>query len=102
MSSLSRSVSFLEYLAFLYSFAIILYEVHGRRGPFGETALLPSQMLRRVAIREAKTSGSEDGYFRPPLDQLNMNCYEFVKCLLRDAWSEEPLTRPDFKVCLRR
>lgn len=31
-----------------YSFGIVLYEIHTRRGPFGETGFTPMECLRRV------------------------------------------------------
>lgn len=32
----------------IYSFGIILYELHGRKGPFGETSLSSSEILHRI------------------------------------------------------
>lgn len=32
----------------VYSFAIILYELHSRHGPFGETGLTPPEIIQRV------------------------------------------------------
>jgi guanylate cyclase len=74
-----------------YSFAILFYELHGRHGPFGELTLMPSQILRKVVILDSKEP------FRPPLVMLE-ECCEFVQNLLRDAWAENPMERPDFKV----
>lgn len=32
----------------VYSFGIILYEMHTRHGPFGETGITPMECLRKV------------------------------------------------------
>ena len=77
-----------------YSFAIILYELHTRKGPFGEIPLMPSQILKRVIVHDSKEP------MRPDLRFLlnDGGCGDFVKALIVDAWAENPLDRPDFKV----
>ncbi|XP_017892327.1 guanylate cyclase 32E-like isoform X3 [Ceratina calcarata] len=76
----------------VYSFAIVLYELQGRHGPFGITELSSSQILKKVIAREPETEP-----FRPPLDQLE-NCFQFVRDCLIECWAEDPETRPDFKI----
>ncbi|KAF5291191.1 hypothetical protein FQA39_LY14433 [Lamprigera yunnana] len=73
----------------VYSFGIILYELHGRKGPFGETTLTPSEILHHIV---------QDGYqpFRPPLDSLE-NAVDAVKECLKECWNVNPEERPDFK-----
>lgn len=39
----------------VYSFAIVLYELQGRHGPFGITELTPSEILKKVIAREPDT-----------------------------------------------
>ena len=74
----------------VYSFAIILYEMHSRAGPFGESQLSDAEILRKIIKPD------EELYFRPQLDLLE-NCMDFVKETIRICWSESPDLRPDFK-----
>ena len=74
----------------VYSFALILYEMHGRKGPFGDLGLTNTEILRRVLY-------PGDNILRPQLDKLE-NCMDFVKETLTLCWSEVPENRPDFKV----
>ncbi|KAG6800192.1 guanylate cyclase 32E [Apis mellifera caucasica] len=76
----------------VYSFAIVLYELQGRHGPFGITELSDSEILKKVIGRE---TGTEP--FRPPLNQLE-NCFHFVRDCLIECWAEDPEARPDFKI----
>lgn len=41
----------------IYSFAIILFELHSRHGPFGETGLSSIQILQRV-VGHVKNDGT--------------------------------------------
>ena len=71
-----------------YSFALILYEIHGRSGPYGNShGLKTHEILQLVSTQ----------IFRPPLEELE-NCMDFVKVCLKDSWDEDPTLRPDFKV----
>ena len=70
------------------SFSLILYEIHGRRGPYGDSHGLKTHEILKLVCSEI---------FRPPVDDLE-NCMDFVKVCLKDAWDEEPALRPDFKV----
>lgn len=36
----------------VYSFAIVLYELQGRRGPFGITELSAAEILKKVIARD--------------------------------------------------
>ena len=72
------------------SFSIILYEIHGRQGPFGQSHGLKNHEILQSVIAPKMA-------FRPPLEDLD-NCMDFVKICLKDAWEENPILRPDFKV----
>ncbi|OXU27316.1 hypothetical protein TSAR_008171 [Trichomalopsis sarcophagae] len=74
----------------VYSFAIVLYELQGRHGPYGIIELSAPDILKRVIT-------VENPPFRPPLDQLE-NCFDFVRDCLLECWAENPDFRPDFKV----
>ncbi|KAK1134116.1 hypothetical protein K0M31_011898 [Melipona bicolor] len=76
----------------VYSFAIVLYELQGRHGPFGISELTPSEILKKIIAREPDTEP-----FRPPLNQLE-NCLQFVRACLTECWAEDPEIRPDFKI----
>ncbi|XP_071628567.1 guanylate cyclase 32E [Temnothorax longispinosus] len=77
----------------VYSFAIVLYELQGRHGPFGITELSPAEILKKVIARDSEISP-----FRPPLDQLE-NTFDFVRDCLLECWAENPELRPDnFKI----
>lgn len=76
----------------VYSFAIVLYEVHGRHGPWGNTDQSPVVLLRQVM------SGPLNGNppFRPPLSPLE-ECLDCVRTVLNECWAEIPEERPDFR-----
>ncbi|XP_018338733.1 PREDICTED: guanylate cyclase 32E-like [Trachymyrmex septentrionalis] len=76
----------------VYSFAIVLYELQGRHGPFGITDLSANEILKRVEKPDYEISP-----FRPSLDQLD-NTFDFVRKCLLECWSENPEHRPDFKM----
>lgn len=38
----------------VYSFAIILYELQGRHGPFGVTELSAAEILKRIIARDSR------------------------------------------------
>ncbi|XP_011254353.1 guanylate cyclase 32E [Camponotus floridanus] len=76
----------------VYSFAIILYELQGRHGPFGVTELSAAEILKKII---AKDSGTPP--FRPPLNQLE-NTFDFVRECLLECWAENSELRPDFKM----
>lgn len=69
----------------VYSFAIILYEIHGRRGPFGALGMASEGVLERV-------SSPGGALLRPLLDRLE-NCMDVVKETMTACWSEAPDTR---------
>ncbi|XP_064617845.1 guanylate cyclase 32E-like isoform X2 [Liolophura sinensis] len=73
----------------VYSFAIILYELNGREGPWGHQDISYKVLIDRVRHFYAGE------LFRPDLSKLT--CPDFVRDCIRDCWSEEPDNRPDFK-----
>ncbi|EDW72635.1 uncharacterized protein Dwil_GK17073 [Drosophila willistoni] len=74
-----------------YSFAIILYEMHVRRGPFGETGLTPMQCLQKVLTPQDPLHP-----YRPSLQPLE-TAFDCVSECLRECWVERSEDRPDFK-----
>ncbi|XP_015172076.1 PREDICTED: guanylate cyclase 32E isoform X2 [Polistes dominula] len=76
----------------VYSFAIVLYELQGRHGPFGITLLSAPEILKKIITRDPLKSP-----YRPPLEQLE-NTFDFVRDCLLECWAEDPESRPDFKI----
>ncbi|XP_053400779.1 guanylate cyclase 32E-like [Mercenaria mercenaria] len=71
----------------VYAFAIILYEMMGRKGPWGETEYSSREIINIIK------QGSKE--LRPDLSQVK--CEPFVTECIMDCWEEEPDHRPDFK-----
>ncbi|XP_076458574.1 speract receptor-like [Babylonia areolata] len=74
----------------VYAFGIILFEIYGRRGPYGDIPLSPKEIVERVRRREG------DVPFRPRLSQLSTSP-KVVTDLIRECWDDDPHRRPDFK-----
>ncbi|CAH1795400.1 unnamed protein product [Owenia fusiformis] len=70
----------------VYSFAIILYEMYGRSGPYGSCNMAPKEIIEKVIHSRS---------FRPDVSELE--CKEIVKDVIADCWEENPELRPDFK-----
>lgn len=85
----------------IYSFAIILFEMIGRKGPYGGVNLEPKEIIDRVK------RFPEDGEppFRPNIDILSeseADCAEYIVSTITDCWAESPEDRPDFKMIRTR
>ncbi|KAF5298140.1 hypothetical protein FQA39_LY02564 [Lamprigera yunnana] len=85
----------------VYAFAIILYEIIGRKGPFGNTIYEPKEIIEM--IKGYPMSGDEP--FRPNIELLYesefANSDYIIQCM-KDCWSENPDVRPDFSTIRRR
>ncbi|XP_065353214.1 receptor-type guanylate cyclase Gyc76C-like isoform X1 [Cloeon dipterum] len=80
----------------VYSFSIILYEIIGRRGPFGSCNEDPKEIIRRV--KEGYYGQSREP-FRPDLSILRdseIGCPDYVINCITSCWNELPENRPDF------
>ncbi|CAH1122713.1 unnamed protein product [Ceutorhynchus assimilis] len=75
----------------VYSFGIILFELHSRHGPFGDIPFSSAEILNKLIHCINPVSP-----FRPPLDKLE-NSFDFVRDCLKECWLEIPEDRPDFK-----
>ncbi|XP_008543533.1 receptor-type guanylate cyclase Gyc76C [Microplitis demolitor] len=85
----------------IYSFAIILFEIVGRKGPYGGVSLEPKEIIDRVK------KYPEDGEppFRPNIEILSesdADCPDYVVNTITDCWAECPELRPDFKTIRTR
>ncbi|XP_050393001.2 guanylate cyclase 32E isoform X2 [Patella vulgata] len=78
----------------VYSFAIILYEIHGRKGPWGDVKVNLKDIVERV-----KYCGDAPP-FRPDLQE--MTCESYITSCIKDCWAEDPEYRPDFKTVRTR
>ncbi|GAB0097290.1 Guanylate cyclase [Sergentomyia squamirostris] len=74
----------------VYSFGILLYEIIGRNGPWGEIHLTKPEIVEKVR------SPSAGSYFRPPVRFLEIP--DYVKQCLRSCWDEDPELRPDLRL----
>lgn len=77
----------------VYAFAIILYEICGRKGPFGATDFEPKEIIDLV--RNVPCNGKP---FRPEMDALYdmENVPDYVISCITDCWGENADARPDF------
>lgn len=75
----------------VYSFAIILYEIIGRKGPWGLDPPEVEEIVDQVCHPELYGGR----ICRPPLNQLSCPAYVF-RCM-EDCWQEDPEGRPDFR-----
>ncbi|KAK0094945.1 hypothetical protein PV326_009569 [Microctonus aethiopoides] len=85
----------------IYSFAIILFEIIGRKGPYGGVNLEPKEIIDRVKRYP------EDGEppFRPNINILSeseTDCADYIVSTITDCWAESPDLRPDFKMIRTR
>ncbi|XP_034948736.1 receptor-type guanylate cyclase Gyc76C-like isoform X2 [Chelonus insularis] len=85
----------------IYSFAIILFEMIGRKGPYGGVNLEPKEIIDRVK------KYPEDGEppFRPNIDILSeseADCADYIVNTITECWAESPELRPDFKTIRTR
>ncbi|XP_059054406.1 guanylate cyclase 32E [Achroia grisella] len=78
----------------VYAFALVLYELHTRRGPFGPDPLPTPTLLRRIAV-------PDQAPYRPTLEPLSGR-FDCVRECCSDCWAEDPNTRPDFKAIRTR
>ncbi|XP_034230104.1 receptor-type guanylate cyclase Gyc76C [Thrips palmi] len=80
----------------VFAFGVVLYEIQGRHGPYGDCALAVDEVLRRVLHPEPGQPP-----YRPPLDSLE-NSFDFVRECLQECWAEDPELRPDLKAVRAR
>ncbi|CAG7718784.1 unnamed protein product [Allacma fusca] len=77
----------------VYAFAIIMFEIYGRKGPYGLCTYDVKEIVERVHARSNPP-------FRPDLEYLDecpSQCPEFVTMLISEAWDDTPEKRPAFR-----
>ncbi|KAK4022364.1 hypothetical protein OUZ56_007835 [Daphnia magna] len=77
----------------VFSFGIILYEIIGRKGPWGD--LLYTMSPKEIVEKVAHPEWFFYKFFRPPISQLD--CKDYIIRCMQDCWHESPEMRPDFK-----
>lgn len=79
----------------VYAFAIILYEVIGRKGPFGQVTYEPRKIIDKVK----KEPANGEPPFRPDIECItdSANCADYIVSCIKESWSEIPDERPDFQ-----
>ncbi|XP_055590315.1 receptor-type guanylate cyclase Gyc76C-like [Uranotaenia lowii] len=84
----------------VYAFAIILFEIIGRRGPFGYGDLEP---IRIVELVKAENGPGQEP-FRPDIESVieDEDIPDYVINCIRDCWDENPEQRPDFPTIRNR
>ncbi|KAH8373431.1 hypothetical protein KR009_006854 [Drosophila setifemur] len=84
----------------IYAFAIIMYEIFSRKGPFGLTSFEPKEIVDFVKMLPHK--GQDP--FRPEVDSIieAESCPDYVLACIKDCWAEEPEERPEFSVIRNR
>lgn len=80
----------------VYAFAIIMYEIFSRKGPFGQINFEPKEIVDYVKKLPLK---GEDP-FRPEVESIieAESCPDYVLACIRDCWAEDPEERPEFSV----
>lgn len=108
----------------IYSFAIILFEIIGRKGPYGGVNLEPkgkyigcvSHRICRIVIvvvicdleiidKVKRFPEENEAPFRPNVDMLfesETNCADYIISTITDCWAEDPQMRPEFKIIRTR
>ncbi|PAV62468.1 hypothetical protein WR25_08587 [Diploscapter pachys] len=87
-TGLGQCSNLLVQKADVYSVGILLYELFGKNGPWGDEPMEPKNIVRRVRdLEEGKTP------FRPDLRMLK-DAPELVPRAVSDCWNEDPSSRP--------
>ncbi|KAH9519713.1 Receptor-type guanylate cyclase Gyc76C [Bulinus truncatus] len=76
----------------VYSFAIILYELYGRAGPWGQVKMTPKEIIETLI--QPSTAST-----RP--DTSDLTCDNNIIGLIKDCWQQDHNHRPDFKGGIR-
>jgi len=88
----------------LFAFGIILFEIYGRSGPYGEEEITISEIIEQV------TNPPQGGPLtRPNIELLrdiaidmDTEVPEYVITLMQECWAEDPEVRPDFTTIRNR
>ncbi|KAG1704428.1 Receptor-type guanylate cyclase Gyc76C [Nymphon striatum] len=73
----------------VFAFGIILHEIIGREGAYGNHQLDPTELINKVKYPINGVT------FRPSTS--NLECQDYVLSCMTDCWAENPDNRPDFR-----
>ncbi|CAI5441044.1 unnamed protein product [Caenorhabditis angaria] len=88
-TGLAQCSTLLVQKADVYSLAIVLYEIFGRAGPWGEEPMEPREIVNRV--KHANDSNKKA--FRPDMAIIK-DAPRIVQETVAVAWAEDPMNRP--------
>ncbi|CAI5455329.1 unnamed protein product [Caenorhabditis angaria] len=74
----------------IYSFAIILYEIYGRQGPYGDDFLDSDEIIEQIKFPEG------GAVTRPDIHLITKSPYP-VSQVVEKCWNESPSQRPTIK-----
>lgn len=83
----------------VYSFAILLYEIYGRKGPFGIGHSIDSATLTKTfleIIEKLRNPINSFSVLRPPMHVIDAP--ECIKQSIMLCWNEDPDDRPDMRL----
>lgn len=78
----------------VYAFGIILYEIYGRKGPYGMCEYDPKEIVDNVRRNLGCVPFRPDIEF---LDECSTLCPDYVISVMRDSWDEVVENRPTFR-----
>merc|ERR1719334_1845794 len=92
----------------IYAFGIILFEIYGRQGPYGEE-LLEQMSVSEILDQVLNPQGAGEELMRPNIELLrdisantDSDLPEYIVALMQDCWAEDPEIRPDFTTIRNR
>ncbi|MFH4976890.1 hypothetical protein AB6A40_003599 [Gnathostoma spinigerum] len=74
----------------LYSLGIVLYEIYGREGPFGDDLLDAEEIIENIKYPNGRN-------IRPDLGILKRSTPDCVLSVIRNCWAEKPELRPGIR-----
>lgn len=84
----------------IYAFGIILFEIYGRQGPYGDEI---SDLLHTSDIVDQVLKPQGDELMRPNIvylrdfsSDMDTELPEYMVSLMQECWAEDPNIRPDF------
>jgi len=87
----------------IYAFGIILFEIYGRQGPYGEE-ILEQMSISEILDQVLNPPGEE--IMRPNVEDISAgmdnDLPEYILTLMQECWAEDPDIRPDFTTIRNR
>ena len=77
----------------IYAFGIILFEIYGRSGPYGEEETTISEIVRRVTNPGPELMRPNIDLLRDVATEMDTELPEYVVTLMQECWAEDPELR---------